>query len=268
MNLQSKGIPHDRIPKRSHVSILWVLISTCYIVDTCWYRRFGRLLFIFFWGTGASCWLKGGLKGFDETFSRYRIHKLLGTWEREGMSILLALKARWNDRNWLMLSLGPRLPNTWWGGIWTPKTYLKHLLRRYTRVIYEIIFRSRCLLFLQDSHVFEARIQNDSRKTQRINQWTVKPPLTIVIIYKYIHFFATKSPQHRKERKGTPFGTQTNQPATQGNAAVSFQLPTSWGSSKGGGLFGMFSGHWDPQVVDMKKVEKCFGSPHHVSLLG
>ena len=27
------------------------------------------------------------------------------------------------------------------------------------------------------------------------------------------------------------------------NAAVSFQLPTSWGSSKGGGLFGMFSGH-------------------------
>ncbi len=25
----------------------------------------------------------------------------------------------------------PRLPNTLWGGIWTPKTYLKHLLRRY-----------------------------------------------------------------------------------------------------------------------------------------
>ena len=24
-----------------------------------------------------------------------------------------------------------RLPNTWWGGIWAPKTYLKHLLRRY-----------------------------------------------------------------------------------------------------------------------------------------
>ena len=25
----------------------------------------------------------------------------------------------------------PRLPNTLWEGIWTPKTYLKHLLRRY-----------------------------------------------------------------------------------------------------------------------------------------
>ena len=32
---------------------------------------------------------------------------------------------------WFGFQKIPRLPNTWWGGIWTPKTYLKHLLRRY-----------------------------------------------------------------------------------------------------------------------------------------
>ena len=36
----------------------------------------------------------------------------------------------WMDR-FIYWFYFPRLPNTLWGGIWTPKTYLKHLLRRY-----------------------------------------------------------------------------------------------------------------------------------------